>query len=137
MLLNYLLSMGNKSVKTAILILSDPKSETEEVLGRVFNGLACAYDYIQTDTEVTVIFMGAGTRWLGVLSNPDHILNGLFELTKGVIEGASAGCADVFGVTDEIMESEFKLVAENMVPGTKGLPSLKKLVSDGFNILTF
>lgn len=124
-------------MKTAILILSDPKAESEEVLGRVFNGLACAYDHIQTNDEVTVLFLGAGTRWLGVLSNPEHILNGLFELTKGVIAGASAGCADVFGAEAEVETSEFDLVSGNMVPGTKGLPSVKKLIADGYNVLSF
>ena len=32
-------------MKAAIIILSDPKSGSEEALGRVFNALAAAYDF--------------------------------------------------------------------------------------------
>ena len=34
-------------MKSAIVILSDPKSGSEESLGRVFNALAAAYDFKQ------------------------------------------------------------------------------------------
>lgn len=38
-------------MKTAIVVLSDPKSNTEEALGRVFNALAAAYDFKHDDFE--------------------------------------------------------------------------------------
>ena len=41
-------------MKAAIIILSDPKSGSEEALGRVFNALASAYDFKQQGDEVTV-----------------------------------------------------------------------------------
>ena len=48
-------------MKAAIVILSDPKSGSEEALGRVFNALAAAYDFQQNGEEVTVLFQGVGT----------------------------------------------------------------------------
>jgi hypothetical protein len=52
--------------KAAIVVLSDPKSGSqEEALGRVFNALAAAYDFKQRGDDVSVLFQGAGTRWIG------------------------------------------------------------------------
>ena len=43
-------------MKTAIVILSDPKNESEESLGRVFNGLASAYDFKNAGQDVSILF---------------------------------------------------------------------------------
>ena len=51
-------------MKAAIIILTDPKSGSEEALGRVFNGLATAYDFKQQGDDVTVRFQGTGVRWV-------------------------------------------------------------------------
>ncbi|MBT4897583.1 MAG: hypothetical protein HOI59_04805, partial [Nitrospina sp.] len=45
-------------MKTAIVVLSDPKNESEESLGRVFNALATAYDYKNAGKEVSILFQG-------------------------------------------------------------------------------
>ena len=34
-------------MKTAIVVFSDPKSGSDDALGRVFNALAAAYDFQQ------------------------------------------------------------------------------------------
>jgi hypothetical protein len=123
-------------MKTAIIILSDPKAG-EDALGRAFNGLAAAYDYKQNGDEVTVLFQGAGTRWIAELSNADHPVHGLFEAVKDTVAGVSCGCADVFGATEDIEKSAFEFVKDNDIPGTKGLPSLRQLASDGYTIMSF
>lgn len=123
-------------MKTAIIILSDPKAG-EEALGRAFNGLATAYDYQQQGDEVKILFQGAGTRWIAELSKSDNPLNGLFEIVKGSIAGVSPGCAAVFGATEQVKQSPFDFIAENEVPGTAGLPSLHRLASEGYSVLTF
>jgi len=124
-------------MKTAIIVLSDPNSGSEESLGRVFNALAAAYDYKQAGDHVEVMFHGAGTRWIGELSKSDHPAHALYEEVKDIIAGVSCGCADVFGGSAEAEKSGFDLIKNNPVPGTSGLPSLRALTSDGFNILTF
>ncbi len=124
-------------MKAAIIILSDPKSGSEEALGRVFNALAAAYDFKQKGDEVTVLFQGAGTRWLGELSKDDHPAHALFEEVKDTVAGASSGCADVFGAREEVVASGFDLISENPVPGTSGLPSVRALVTQGNTVLTF
>ncbi len=124
-------------MKAAIIILSDPKSGSEEALGRVFNALAAAYDFKQKGDEVTVLFQGAGTRWLGELSKDDHPAHALFEEVRDTVAGASSGCADVFGAREAVVASGFDLISENPVPGTSGLPSIQALVTQGNTVLTF
>ena len=123
--------------KTAIIILSDPKSGSEEALGRVFNALAAAYDFKHKGHSVSVLFQGTGTRWLGELSKAEHPAHDLFEEVKDTVAGASCGCAEVFGATDDVKRSGFDLIRGNPVPGTSGLPSLEKLVQEGYTVLTF
>ena len=124
-------------MKAAIIILSDPKSGSEEALGRVFNALAAAYDFKQHGDEVTVLFQGAGTRWVGELGKAEHPAHALFEEIQDKVAGISCGCAEVFGATEEAEKSGFDLIKDNPVPGTSGLPSLEKLVGDGYSVLTF
>lgn len=123
-------------MKVAIIVLSDPKSG-EDALGRVFNALAAAYDFKQQGDEVSVLFQGAGTRWINELNKPDHPVHGLFDAVKESVAGVSCGCAEVFGATEEVEKSGFDFIKNNAVPGTKGLPSMRNLASDGYTILTF
>ena len=124
-------------MKAAIIILSDPKSGTEEALGRVFNALAAAYDFKNSGNEVTVLFQGTGTRWIGELQKDYHPAHELFEAVKDHVAGVSCGCADVFGGGEEAEKSGFDLIKDNPVPGTSGLPSLNKLIAEGYTVLTF
>lgn len=124
-------------MKAAIVIFSDPKSGTEEALGRLFNALASAYDFKQNGDDVTLLFQGAGTRWIGEVSKVEHPAHDLFEAIKDTVAGVSCGCADVFGATEDAVKSGFDLIKDNAVPGTTGLPSLRNLIADGYKVLTF
>jgi len=124
-------------MKAAIIILSDPKAGGEEALGRVFNALSMAYDFKQKGDEVTVLFQGAGTRWIGELTKSNHPVHELFDVVKDTVAGVSCGCAEVFGATEEVEKSAFEFIKDNAVPGTAGLPSLHKLASEGYAILNF
>lgn len=124
-------------MRTAIVILSDPSSGSDEALGRVFNALASAYDFRRAGAEVSILFQGAGTRWVAELSKPDHPAHGLFEEVRGSIAGVSAGCAALFGAADDAERSGIELIKDNPIPGTTGLPSLQNLVGAGYRVLTF
>jgi len=123
-------------MKAAIIVLSDPNSG-EDALGRVFNALAAAYDFQQQGDEVSVLFQGAGTRWIAELNKSDHPVHGLFDAVKDRVAGISRGCAEVFGATEDVEKSGFDFIDNNAVPGTKGLPSLRTLAAEGNTILTF
>lgn len=123
-------------MKTAIVVLSDPKAG-EEALGRLFNALAAAYDFKSRKEEVQVIFQGTGTRWAALLDKPDHPAHALFQAVQDKVAGVSRGCSEVFGARADAERSGFDLVAGNAVPGTSGLPSLAQYAADGYTVLTF
>ena len=125
------------AVKAAIVVLSDPQSGSDEALGRIFNALAAAYDFKAHGEQVTIQFHGAATRWIGELSNSEHPAHALFEQVKDQVAGVSCGCADVFGGGDEAQQSGFELITDNPIPGTSGLPSLHRLITEGYTLLTF
>ena len=124
------------ATKAAIVVLSDPKGG-EEALGRVFNALAATYDFKQKQQDVQLIFQGTGTRWTGLLTNPDHPAHALYKAVEDKVAGVSAGCAVVFGATSDAERNGFSLITSNPVPGTPGLPSLATYAAQGYSILTF
>jgi len=124
-------------MKIAIVVLSDPKNGNEESAGRAFNALSAAYDLKTHGEEVTILFQGTGTRWIGELTRKDHPFHKLFESVKDKVAGVSCACAEVFGATDSVNQAGYSLVKDNLVPGTTGLPSVHKLAREGYTILNF
>lgn len=124
-------------MKTAIVVMSDPKSNTEEALGRLFNALAAAYDFKQGGDQVTLLFQGAGTRWAGEVVQADHPAHALYKAVEDTVAGVSCACAEVFQATEEAQRSGFDLIKGNAVPGTSGLPSLRALAAEGYQVMVF
>ncbi|HZD52672.1 MAG TPA: DsrE family protein [Woeseiaceae bacterium] len=124
-------------MKTAIVVLSDPSSGSEEALGRLFNALAAAYDLKERQETVEILFQGAGTRWAGELTRPEHPAHALFDTVADKVAGVSSGCTDVFGARAVAESNGFRLIRDNAVPGTSGLPSLAGYLRDGYTVLTF
>lgn len=124
-------------MKTAIIIMSDPKSGSEEALGRVFNALALASESKQKGDEVAVVFNGAGTRWPAELTKLSHPANGLYNSVCDVVQGASCGCADVFGAKAGVESCGVSLKKDNALAGTSGLLSLRRYVADGWQTIVF
>lgn len=123
--------------KTAIFILSDPKTGGEEALGRAFNGLAAANDIKQSGGDVSITFQGTGTRWPALISQAGHPLHDLYNLVKTNIAGVSCACADVFGATEGAKACGMPTISESQIPGTSGLAGFAKLVKFNTNVLTF
>jgi hypothetical protein len=123
-------------VKIAIIILSDPKSG-EEALGRVFNALAIAHEGLQRSDEVEVVFNGAGTRWPEELVKHSHPANGLYNLVRETVKGASCGCAAVFGATQAVEACGVPLLKDKGLPGTPGISDIRQYLADGWQTLIF
>jgi hypothetical protein len=121
-------------MKTAIIILSDPKNGSDEALGRVFNALALASECRQKGDEVAVVFNGGGTRWPAELSKLTHPANGLYNSVRDVVQGA---CAEVFGANESIQSCGVPIVNDHALAGTTGLLSLRRYVEEGWNTLVF
>ena len=124
-------------MKTVIVVLADPKAGGEEALGRLFNALAAAYDLKQRRHEVELLFQGAGTRWVGHLTDPQHPAHALYNAVADRVAGVSSGCADVFGTRADAEANGFSLLGDNAVPGTSGLPSLARYVGEHYSVITF
>jgi len=127
----------SSSAKTAIFVLSDPTSESEEAFGRVFNALSAAHDLKSRGDHVQLVFQGTGTRWPEKLVQEDHPAHALFRQVSDVVAGASSGCADTFGARAGLEKCGIRLLTGNQIPGTSGLTSVTALAAEGFNILTF
>lgn len=124
-------------MKTAIVILSDPKNGSEEALGRVFNALALASECKQKGDDVALVFNGAGTRWPAELSKRSHPAHALYQSVRDVVEGASCGCAEVFGAKEAIESCGLPLKQDHALVGTSGLLSLRRYVAEGWQTLVF
>jgi hypothetical protein len=123
-------------MKTAIIILSDPKAG-EEALGRVFNALALAHEAVQAGDEVDVVFNGAGTRWPEELTKPAHPANALYHAVRDVVKGASCGCAAVFGATKGVEACGLPLLKDKALAGTPGISNLRRYLAEGWSTLVF
>jgi hypothetical protein len=123
-------------MKIAIIILSDPKGG-EEALGRVFNALAIAHEGLQQSDQVEIVFNGAGTRWPEELAKVSHPANGLYNLVREAVKGASCGCAAVFGATKSIEACGVPLLKDKALAGTPGISNLRQYVADGWQTLIF
>ncbi len=123
--------------KAAIIICSDPKSASDEALGRLFNALFLAYERKEKQQEVAIIFQGAGTRWPAELVKSDHPAHELYDAVKDVVAGVCGGCADAFGATEDARKTELKLDYEKAIPGTPGILDLSTYIDHGYALVTF
>ncbi len=120
---------------TAIAIFSDPRSGTDEALGRVLNGLILAQDLHQRGAPVAIIFQGAGVRWAGELVRPEHPVHGLFVAVQGLVAGVCGGCADVFGAATVAEASGLPVRRDQPIPGTSGVISLASYLEQGYRLV--
>ena len=116
--------------KIAIVVMSDTVTHADNA--RVASALTTAYEFKEADEEVTLIFTGAGTKWVVELSEPDHRLHRAFDLVRDKVAGACKACAVSFGVREEVQASGVPLLTEY-----KGHQSLRRLVGEGFQVITF
>jgi len=78
-------------MKAAIVVLSDPKSGTEDALGRLFNALASAYDFKHSGDDVTILFQGQELGGLEKLAKLTTLPT-LFQEVVDKVAGVSCVC---------------------------------------------
>jgi len=114
----------------AIVVLAGNESHAD--YGRLANALEAAKEFAETDgDEVELIFDGAGVQWIPEIENEDSDYHDLYQAVK---EHASVCdfCAHAFDVTEEIEASGLERLAEY-----DGHPSIRSLVADDYEIITF
>jgi len=115
--------------KVVVLVLAD--TETKGDLGRVVNALQTAKEFKNAGDEVRLVFDGAGTRWIGELGSAEHKYHALFESVKDRA-GACSYCAGAFGVKAAVEQHAVALLEE-----FEGHPSLRRAVSEGYQVISF
>lgn len=117
-------------LKIAIVILAG--NESNEGLARMVNALEAAKEFKEAGDEVHLIFDGAGVVWIPELADPKHHYHRLFEAVRDKITGVCDYCANAFGVRSAIPPCNVPLASE-----FEGHPSMRDLITEGFQILTY
>ncbi len=116
--------------KAAILLLAD--IETHGDLGRAVNALTTVREFADNGDDVTLIFDGAGTRWAAELAKEDCRLHPAYERIRSRVAGACRYCAGAFEVREELERAGMPLLDDHI-----GHPSVRRLVADGYEVITF
>lgn len=124
-------------MKSAIIILSDPKSASDEATTRMLNGLAMADDCKRAGDEVEIVFAGTGTRWPAELSKLSHPAHALYDALRDHVKGASRACAMRNEATEGLAAAGVPLIGDNAVAGTPGVLSIRRFHAEGWNVATF
>lgn len=119
-----------EQTKVAVVVLAD--IETHEDLARVTNAMMTAREFKEAGDEVQLIFDGAGTRWPGELSRREHKSHALYETISDRVAGVCGFCARAFHADHAAAEAGVDFLEEYHKH-----PSIRRLVIDGYQILTF
>lgn len=117
-------------MRAAVVVLAD--TETAEDLGRVVNAMEAVKEFKEAGDDVRLIFDGAGTKWIGQLAHKDHKYASLFAAVKDKVSGACEYCAHAFGVHEHVQQADVPLIGE-----FEKHPSFRRLLSEGYQVLTF
>lgn len=116
--------------KVAVVILAGTDSASD--LGRVVNGLEVAKESQEKEGDTQVVFDGAGTQWIGELTDSDHDYHELFSSVRSSVQGACAYCAEAYGVKESVEANDVDLLGD-----FDGHPSIHSLIDEGYQVLTF
>lgn len=116
--------------KAAVIILAG--TDGHENLGRLVNGLEAAKEFAEhPDDDLELIFDGAGTQWVPELEDEDSDQHELYQAVRDDTAVCDY-CSGAFGVEDAVAESGVVTLDNN-----DGHPSVRSLVDDGYEIITF
>lgn len=116
--------------KIVAVVLADIEIHAE--MARMANVLELVEEAKQHGDEVSLVFDGAGTRWVPQLLDPQSRLHASHQAITDNVAGACACCARAFHVKAEIEKTSVKLLAE-----FDGHPSLRGHIASGAQIVTF
>ena len=116
--------------KAAVVILAGTESHADT--GRLVNGLEAAKEFAETEgDDLELVFDGAGTQWIPELEDEDHDYHELYQAVQD--EAAACDyCAGAFGVDEQIDDAGVVTLDDH-----EGHPSIRSLVDDDYEIITF
>lgn len=117
-------------MKIAVVILAHP--ENKGALARAVNAMELVKEAKVAGDDVALVLDGAGTMWGTLLSDEEHRYHDLFQTVSDRIVAVCDYCAGIFGSREAVDESELPLTAE-----FDDHPSLRSLMADGYQLVTF
>ena len=117
-----------EAYRVAVVLYEDAAKD----LARAYRGLMAAVEFLEAGDDVVVVYDGSGVDTLAAASAPDHQLHRLVETLRPATRGACAFCAGAHGVKDTLVAAGWPLAGDY-----KGHASLRSLLADGYQILTF
>ncbi|WP_049979957.1 DsrE family protein [Halolamina rubra] len=116
--------------KAAVVILAGTDGHAN--LGRLVNGLETAKEFAANDDdELELIFDGAGTQWIPELEDEDSDYHELYAAVKGEASACDY-CSGAFGVDEAVQDAGVVQLDDH-----DGHPSIRSLVDDDYEIITF
>ena len=115
--------------KAAILVLAGTESPAD--LGRVVNAMQAAREFQEAGDDLELIFDGAATQWVGELEDEDHDYHALYRSVREDLSVCDY-CVSAYGVDDAVAGSDLDRRDE-----FDGHPSVRSLVTDGYEVITF
>ncbi|WP_267643569.1 DsrE family protein [Haloarchaeobius amylolyticus] len=115
--------------KAAIIVLAGTESHAD--LGRVFNALEAATEFAEAGDDLELIFDGAGTEWIAELEDEDHDAHALYKSLEEHVQVCDF-CVSAFEQDDAIEDAGVERVSE-----FDGHPSVRELVDDGYEVVTY
>jgi hypothetical protein len=118
--------------KIAIILHAEPG--THDALGRALHALLYSKELHEAGHQVQLLFDGGGTLWIEEFTKPGNKLTPLYESLKshGIITGICDFCIGAFEGDKGLVETEDLPLTDE----SNGHPSVAKLVSDGYQIVT-
>jgi hypothetical protein len=113
----------------AIVVLAG--TDGHENLGRVVNALETAREFADADEELRLIFDGAGTTWVPALEDPTHDYHDLYQSVRDHAAVCDY-CSSAFDVADAVDAAGLATLDEH-----DGHPSIRRLVDEGYEVITF
>ena len=117
-------------VNAAVVILAGTDGHTN--LGRLVNGLEAAKEFADNDADdLELIFDGAGTQWIPELEDEGHDYHDLYQSVKSDASACDY-CSGAFGDDEAVDDAGVVQIDDN-----DGHPSIRSLVDDDYEIITF
>lgn len=114
-------------MKVAIFILTHP-----DVKARLYRGLMAVQELKDAGDDVACVFDAEGVEALAAVSREDHPMHKLLESIREVVAGACGVCARSHGVEAEVKGAGFAMLGDH-----KGHASLRKFLTEGYQVVTF
>jgi len=121
--------MAESNTKLAVMILAG--TEGKEALGRVVNAMMVAGEFKEAGDDVRIILDGAGVQWAKELRDENHQYHDLFKQVRDRVSVCKY-CANAFQVADAVEGGGLPYGDD-----FKDHPSMRKLVADGYQVITF